>query len=458
MTIADFLRTSTFRITMSCTLAFIGALLLMSAVFYFGGAALWREEIEETAAEEYQDVSNAFTADGLAGVKALIDQRAAPVIDEGYIYLLQAPDGAKLAGQIPALAPSEGWREIVPPNGDEDEPFIAKGAFLPDGSFLLVGHDAHALHDAVELVEEGIIWILAIAVPLSLLTAIASSALIFRRLEAINRLSLEIRRGHLDRRLPVGKKNDEFDRLAAHLNGMLDGIQDLTDSLRQVTNNIAHELRTPLTRIHNRVEAARRQPLSADDAKQILDATVLELDGLLAAFGALLRIAYIDAGTLRSSFKEFELSETLAALAEDFEPIARDGGKRLTVQIAPGLRFYGDKRLVVQMVVNLLENAIAHSGGDAITLSAETTSDGIAVRVSDNGVGIPETERKKVFERFYRLKKEGTAAGYGLGLSLVAAIAKLHRIGIALLDNTPGLRVDLRFPWPRGDGRTVLLS
>ena len=445
MTIADFLRASTFRITLSCTLAFIGALLLMSAAFYFGGAALWRAEIEETVAEEYQTLSNA----GAAGAKTLIDQRAVPVIDEGSIYLLLAPDGTKLAGQIPAAAPSEGWQEIVPPNGEEDEPFIAKGAFLPDGSFLLVGHDAHALHDALELVEEGIVWMLAIAVPLSLLTAIVSSALIFRRLEAINRLSLEIRRGHLDHRLPVGKKNDEFDRLAAHLNSMLDGIQDLTDSLRQVTNNIAHELRTPLTRIHNKVEAARRQPLSTDDARQILDATVEELDGLLSAFGALLRIAYIDAGTLRSGFKEFELSETLAALAEDFEPIARDGGKQLSVQIAPGLRFFGDKRLVVQMIVNVLENAIAHSGGDRIALSAETTGDGIAVQVSDNGIGIPEPERKKVFQRFYRLKKEGASAGYGLGLSLVAAIAKLHRIGIALMDNAPGLRVDLHFPKPR---------
>jgi signal transduction histidine kinase len=450
MTIADFLRASTFRITLSCTLAFIGALLLVSAVFYFGGAALWRGEIEETVAEEYQAVSDAFAAGGLAGVQALIEERATPVIDEGYIYLLQAPDGVKVAGQIPGRVPSEGWVEIVPPNGEEDEPFIAKGAFLPDGSFLLVGHDAHALHDAVELVEEGIVWMLAIAVPLSLLTAIVSSALIFRRLEAINRLSLEIRRGHLDRRLPVGNRNDEFDRLAAHLNTMLDGIQDLTDSLRQVTNNIAHELRTPLTRIHNKVEAARRQPLSADDAKQILDATVLELDGLLNAFAALLRIAYIDAGTLRSGFKEFELSETLTALAEDFEPIARDGGKQLTAQVAPGLRFFGDRRLVVQMIVNLLENAIAHSGGDRIALFAETTGDGIAVRVSDNGVGIPEAERKKVFQRFYRLEKEGASAGYGLGLSLVAAIAKLHRIGIALMDNAPGLRIELQFPWPRG--------
>ena len=449
MTIADFLRASTFRITMSCTLAFIGALLLVSAAFYFGGTALWRGEIKDSVAEEYRLVSDAFATGGLAGVQTLIDRRAAPVIEGGYVYLLQAPNGAKLAGQLPASVASEGWREVIPPNVDEDEPFVAKGAFLPDGSFLLVGHDAYALLDAVELVEEGIIWMLAIAVPLSLLTAIVSSALIFRRLEAINSLSLEIRRGHLDRRLPVGKKNDEFDRLAAHLNGMLDGIQDLTESLRQVTNNIAHELRTPLTRIHNKVEAASRQLLSADDAKQILDATVQELDGLLTAFGALLRIAYIDAGTLRSGFKEFELSETLAALAEDFEPIAHDGGKRLTAQIAPGLRFFGDKRLVVQMIVNLLENAIAHSGGDQIALSAETTSDGIAVHVSDNGVGIPEPERKKVFQRFYRLKKEGAAAGYGLGLSLVAAIAKLHRIGIALMDNAPGLRVDLRFPWPR---------
>jgi signal transduction histidine kinase len=450
MTIAEFLQTSIFRITVSCTLAFIGALLVLSAVFYFGGAALWRSEIKETVAEEYDALSAAFAANGASGVKAQIEERAAPVIDEGYIYLLQAPDGEKLAGQLPAMTPAEGSLEIVPPRGEEDEPFLAKGAFLPDRSFLLVGHDAHDLHDAVDLVEEGIVWMLAIAVPLSLITALVSSALIFRRLEAINRLSLEIRRGHLDRRLPISPRNDEFDRLASHLNTMLDGIQDLTESLRQVSNNIAHELRTPLTRIYNKVEAARRQPLSADDARQILDSTVLELGGLLNAFAALLRIAYIDAGTLRSGFKEFELSETMTALAEDFEPIARDNGKRLTARIAPGLRFFGDRRLIVQMIVNILENAIGHSGGDEIILSIEPGGDGIKVRVTDNGIGIPDGERKKVFQRFYRLNREGSSAGFGLGLSLVAAIAKLHRISIALLDNAPGLRVDLSFPSLRG--------
>lgn len=449
MTIADFTRTSSFRITVSCTLVFIGALLALSAVFYFGGAGWWRSEIREEIAEEYEELSDAYGSGGTAALKALIDRRALPVVDEGSIYLLQAPDGTKLAGQLVAMTPVEAWLDVVPPRGEEDEPFIAKAGFLPDRSFLLVGHDAHDLHDAVELVEEGIMWMLGIAVPLSLITAIASGALILRRLEAINRLSLEIRGGHLDRRLPVSGRNDEFDRLASHLNSMLDGIQDLTESLRQVSNNIAHELRTPLTRIHNKVEAARHRELSAEEARELLDSTVLELDGLLNAFAALLRIAYIDAGTLRSTFKDFDLSETLTALADDFEPIAREDGKRLTARVEPGLRCFGDKRLVVQMTVNLLENAIAHSGSDEIILSAGSANGSIEVQVADNGIGIPEAEHKRVFQRFYRINKGGRAPGFGLGLSLVAAIAKLHRIGVALVDNRPGLKVVLSFPLPR---------
>ncbi|MEZ5829903.1 MAG: HAMP domain-containing sensor histidine kinase [Dongiaceae bacterium] len=426
----------------------------MSAIFYLGGTSLWRAEIREAVSEEYQTLQATYNSGGTAALTAMIQERAAPVTDEGYIYLLQTADGGKLAGQMPAMQAINGWVDVIPPRGDDDEPFIAQGAVLSDGSYLLVGHDAHDLHDATELVQEGIGWILGIVIPLSLITAIASSVLIFRRLETINRLSLEIRHGHLDRRLPVSARNDEFDRLANHLNSMLDGLQDLTDSLRQVTNNIAHELRTPLTRIHNKVEAARRQSLSGEDAKQVMDSIVLELDGLLNAFAALLRIAYIDAGTLRASFKEFELSEAMTALADDFEPIVRESGKRLIATVDPGLNFFGDRRLIVQMLVNLLENAIAHSGAGEIRLSAAAATTGIAVQVADNGVGIPEDERKKVFQRFYRLGTSGISTGYGLGLSLVAAIAKLHRISVALMDNDPGLRIVLSFPPMRAGSQT----
>ena len=449
MKIADFVRSATFRITISCTLAFIGILLALAAAFYLGGTIWWRTEIQETIDAEYRTLRAAYDEGGTEGLKALTRDRAVPVTDEGFVYLLQAPDGGKLAGQLSPMAPVEGWLDIVPPWGEEDEPWITLGTTLPDRSFLLVGHDAHDLHDATELVEDGTIWMLGIAVPLALITALVGSVLIVRRLETINRLSLEIRRGHLDRRILLSHRNDEFDRLASHLNAMLDGIQDLTESLRQVSNNIAHELRTPLTRIHNKVEAARIRPLSVEEAREILDSTVLELDNLLQALTALLRIAYIDAGTLRSVFKEFALSETLVALADDFEPIAREGGKHLLTTIEPDLRFFGDRRLIVQMVVNLLENAITHSDSDQISLSAASTTMGVEVHVADNGVGIPEAERKRVFQRFYRVARAGQPAGFGLGLSLVAAIAKLHRIGISLLNNQPGLRVVLTFPLTR---------
>ena len=118
MTITEFARTSIFRITVSCTFAFIGALLFLSAVFYFGGSIIWREEIEETVAKEHQSLSTAYASGGIAAVKALIDERTVPVIDEGYIYLLQAADGTKLAGQMPAMTPVDGWLDVVPPGGD----------------------------------------------------------------------------------------------------------------------------------------------------------------------------------------------------------------------------------------------------------------------------------------------------------------------------------------------------
>ena len=316
MTIAEFLRTSIFGITVSCTLAFIGALLLLSAAFYFGGAALWRSEIEEAVAEEYEAVSEDFGTGGLTAVKALIDERATPVIDEeGYIYLLQTPEGEKRAGQLSTMAPTEEWLEVIPPGGEEDEPFFAKGAYLPDGSFLLVGRDAHDLHDAVELVEEGIIWMLAIAVPLSLITAIISSALIFRRLEAINRLSLEIRHGRLDRRLPVSKRNDEFDRLASHLNAMLDGIQDLTESLRQVTNNIAHELRTPLNAILGYAELMQLGVAGSvtDQQSQQLDRINASAWHLLTVIEEILTFSRVEAGREEIRLESVDLKQLVEA-------------------------------------------------------------------------------------------------------------------------------------------------
>ncbi len=444
--IASFIRSTTFRITTYCTMAFVGVLLGLFAAFQFGAAALWRSELRETVQEEQQRLMKAYQAEGLAGLKELVEMRARKIKDQGFIYLLQDKSGARQAGNLDAMAPKVGWYDFVPPWLDEDEPFVTAGLMLPDGGFLLIGHDAYEMLEAVDLAEEGSVWILVIVLPLSLLTGLAISALILRRLEAINRLTLEIRSGNIKKRLPLSASGDEFDRLAGHLNAMLDSVEDLTDGLRQVSNEIAHEMRTPLTRIHSKLETARREPMNAERLNETIESISGELNGLLGAFAAMLRIAQLDAGTSRSTFRQFELSEALSNLGQDFGPIAEGNGITLRVEIEPDLRVSGDRRLIVQMMVNLVENAISHSGASQIHLSASKREGEIMVGLADNGIGIPETERVRVFQRFYRLETGPKSTGYGLGLSFVAAIARLHRVAIALVDNQPGLRVELSFP------------
>jgi len=341
-----------------------------------------------------------------------------------------------------------GWARIVPAWVEEDEPFSALGQTLPDGSFLLVAHDTHQLHELIDLVTEGTTWILALILPLSLLTSLAVSGLILRRLEAINRVSVEIRSGNIHKRIPTSGSGDEFDHLAGHLNAMLDSIEDLTESLRQVSNEIAHQMRTPLTRIRGRLEAARREHRTADQLNELIESISAELDSLLAAFSAMLRISQLEAGASKQAFKTFDLTETLVSIAQDFGPIAEDAGIALKSQIAPDLRFFGDRRLVIQMIVSLIENAIAHSGTGEISLTADRNGQAVQISVADRGIGIPADERGHVFKRFYRLDTRPGSLGFGLGLSLVAAVAKMHGIAVHLEDNQPGLKVNLQFSMP----------
>lgn len=439
-------RTATFRITAFYVLVFVGSLLLISAAFYFAGTEIWEQSIRGEVQDEHDLLMRSHESGGVEALAREIAPRARPVGDEGLIYLLLSPDGQKQAGQLAALPMEKGWQEIAPPWGEEDEPFFALGTVLPDGSYFLVGRDAHDLHDALEFVEEGLPIALAVALPLALLGGLIVSALILRRLEAINRATLEIRRGHLDKRIPRSGTNDEFDQLAAHLNAMLDGIEDLTEGIRQVSNDIAHDLRTPLTRVANMVEAARRNPPSQAETQELLDGVAQELKRLLEAFAAMLRIAQMDAGTLRPSFALFDLSQALSELAQDFEPLASDAGLKLEAEIEPGIWLHGERRLIVQMFVNLIENAITHSKGDALTLSLKRRNGAAIAVVRDSGVGIPAAEHEQVFQRFHRLDKSRRSDGFGLGLSLVAAVAKLHAIGITLSDARPGLAVTLRFP------------
>jgi signal transduction histidine kinase len=273
------------------------------------------------------------------------------------------------------------------------------------------------------------------------------SSRFLKRIETINRTAEAIIEGDINRRIPRRGAPDDLDRLAATLNRMLDRTTSLMESLRHVSNDVAHDLRTPLGRLRNFLDDAKRTASSPEEYRTTIDHAVSEVDGILDTFGAILRIAQIESGSRRSGFQRLLLSDLVADVCDTCAPSMEDAGKPLRTDIQPNLWLQGDRELLVQSLVNLLENAIAYTpAGVIVTVSLRQGPHGIELDVADNGAGVPEAERKRIFERFYRVEQSRTPAGSGLGLSIVAAVAELHAAEVSASDNKPGLKIGLIFP------------
>ena len=269
------------------------------------------------------------------------------------------------------------------------------------------------------------------------------------RLDSINRTSAEIIDGDLSRRVPVGSSHDEFDALAENLNAMLDRIERLMKGVREVTDSVAHDLRTPLNRLRNRLETTQRHldPATAEAAE--IESAVAETDQLITTFNALLLIAEADAGVARGAMTPIDLAPVVEDMAELYAPLAEEKGVTLRITPAGATMIDGNRSLISQALANLVDNAIKYTpAGGMVTVTALETPQGVDLRVADTGPGIPSDERARVVERFVRLDASRNAPGTGLGLSLVAAVARLHDARLMLEDNAPGLRAVIRFPRP----------
>ena len=421
----------------------------MLAVSVLGSAWGWlnaeralRQQLDIILAAEADGLLRDYEASGLAGLAAAVEtysRRRGPLL-----VLLQTADGRAVAGRLPAVpARLQGFATL--PDAPDGTARRALGAVLPGGFGLVVAADlAPARQAATALAWTAPLAALA-AAAVALVAGFLAARGLERRLAGVSDAARAIVDGDLARRLPQSGRGDEFDRLVGTINAMLARIAALVAAQRQVTDDIAHDLRSPLSRLRQRLEAAlgRARDPAADTAT--LEAAAAELDGVLAAFSGLLRIARAESGADRAVFQDVDLSAVVTEMAELYAPAAEDAGRRLTTRIAPGLLLPGDPALLRQMVANLLDNALAH-GGPAITV---TLQPGPVLDVADDGPGIPPEERDRVVRRFYRLDRSRSTPGTGLGLALVAAAARLHGGAVQLEAATAegrGLRarVDLR--------------
>jgi len=241
---------------------------------------------------------------------------------------------------------------------------------------------------------------------------------------------------------------DELDRLAATINEMLGRIVALMENLRQVTNDVAHDLRTPVTHLRHRLERARSECSTQEEYARALEASITKSDEILALFAALLRIAQVEGGARRTSFAPVALAPLLRHMRELFGAVAEEAGDRLDINIRSGATIRGDRELLVQLFSNLIENAILHTpAGTQILLSLSSIGNRAVFTISDNGPGVPREEHQKIFQRLYRREASRSRPGYGLGLSLVMAIAELHgaHTNIPERDST-GFSMEVSFP------------
>jgi signal transduction histidine kinase len=449
-----FLRTTAFRVT-----------LLHLGLTLFGTAALagvvWWATVGYATRQAVQQVERdtglllrAGALSGLAGMRLSVEARLASDRSGLDRYLLAAPDGTRLAGNLASAPLQPGWRslgleqrEAGSAAGGEPAPMIALVTRLPGGGSLVVARDLSPIAQLEERLWAAAGWVGGAALLLGLLGGLLVGRGVARRAAAMGAALEGVQAGDLGRRLPVAG-SDEFDRLARRINATLDRLEAVMAALRQVTDDIAHDLRTPLSRLRQRLEGAAGAGSPAE-WRQAAETAIAECDAILEIFAALLRIAQVESGAaLRQGFGPFDLSAAAEAVAEAYAPAAEERGQAFAAAIAPGIGGFGDRMLVSQMLANLVENAVRHGrAGGRVRLALEAAPDGAAVlTVEDDGPGIPAAERERVFRRFVRLDAARATPGSGLGLALVRAVAGLHGAEVTLGDAGPGLRVRVRFP------------
>ncbi|HKT76228.1 MAG TPA: HAMP domain-containing sensor histidine kinase [Sphingobium sp.] len=398
------------------------------------------------------DIASTYAAAGVEAAGATVRRRIATDPGGNSIILLIGPGGERIAGNLDSwprvVGPLESWRLVHllrndQNHGDPQVMGIVSTRF-PDGTRLLTGHVVENDLRFGGFLEAALIGAVLIAVPLAAGAAWLSVMIMQRRLRSVIDTATAVRTGDMGRRILLTGSGDMFDALGRAINAMLDRITGLVDEMRLVTDGLAHDLRSPLTRLRAVLENALGH--SRDEAGiRAIERALEESDALQRMLDAALLISRAEAGIGRDHFVPVDVAALLHDFQDMYGALAEERNITISVDAPAGLIVHSHREVLGQVLSNLIDNALKY-GGDRILLSASRQAGAIAVRVADNGPGIPEDQRLTALRRFARLDESRHIAGAGLGLSLAAAVMRLHGGALVLGDAGPGLSVVLTFP------------
>jgi signal transduction histidine kinase len=406
--------------------------------------------------------SDRMIAGQLNFMAGLPDRRRLDSIDEhleqdtrGVQYAgLFGANGVKIAGNLERIPPGLEMNDSVQsvsvermlPAGRSTRVIRAIARRMPNGETLVIGRDVDEAREISHVVGQALALGLLPALCLCLLAGAWLSMRAQQRVEEVNQRVQRIIAGDLRERLPYRDVDEPFSKLAVIVNGMLDEMEMMIHALAGVGNDIAHDLRTPLTRARLVLERGRTNATTLEQLQTVVDKAIVNIDQSLAIITALLRLAEIENSRRSAAFSTVSLHEMLREVCDVYEPIAENKNIDLRVEAKHRLNVRGDRDLLFEAVANLVDNAIKFTPeGGRVDINLIRHDNETIVRVSDTGCGISEQEREAVLRRFYRSDKIRNTPGVGLGLSLVAAIVKLHGFRLAIHAG-PGGRMEIICP------------
>jgi signal transduction histidine kinase len=441
-------RTTTFRLTVVYGAVFAAGVVALLGLVYASSAVFVTQQMDEIVVGQ----ERALRGVAPAALPAKFREVESQDVRNVYFYGLFDRQGGWIAGNVRALP--AGVIIDGAPRGLSDPSFLpgarALAERLASGEILFVGFDAKVLAGLRNIILQSVIWSGSLIIVLGLTLSAALSLGPLRRLRAVQQASLPIIDGDLSARLPISGRQDEIDMLAGISNGMMDELERLLWAVKSVGDNVAHDLRTPLTRLRALLYRARQEGRALDGL--VLDQALTETDALLARFKAIQRISEIDRRERRAGFTAVRLQALVEEVGELYEPLAEDHGLSLVTETESACEIQADRELMFEALSNLIGNAVKFTPpGGAVRLSLTRRAEGPRLEIADNGPGVPENEREAVLRRFYRGRGSGGAPGSGLGLSIVASVARLHDFRLTLGDADPGLKVTLDC-WPASLG------
>ncbi|MFZ6761800.1 sensor histidine kinase [Pseudoroseomonas sp. WGS1072] len=447
-----------FRFALLFATLFLGACLAFAGVLWWGTAGTLERQTDAAIRADASALLERWRDAGPQAVAETIEERLALDAEAQALYRLETPRGERLAGNLatlPAQGPGEASWHSLTLEHDDDPPGEARlfVQALPDGSQLAVGREVGEKQRLRALLTEGLAWAAGAALVFAVIGAMLMRRALERRLAPASLTAARIANGDLTQRVPISLHDDEFDRLGASMNAMLDRIAHLMEGVRGVSDAIAHDLRTPISRARSGLEETLLGESSdAEALRGAIERGIADLDNVTRVFQAVLRIAEVEAGARRAAFAPLDLAALLADAAELYGASAEARGQTLHTAWPASLPMTGDRDLLLQLVANLLDNAVKFTPpGGAISLTAEPDGEEVLLRVADEGPGLAPQDRARVGERFFRTDTARATPGSGLGLSLVRAVATLHGGRLWFEDaggppEQPGLAVLLRLP------------